>query len=384
MKKYTKNENLNMGFVGAGWIIENAHLISYQRLGVKLGAIFDLDLERVKKVAEKFSIGYACDDIEQFWNSGVNAIVIATPNFTHFQYAKEALLQGIHVLCEKPITIKMQEVEELCKIAEENGVIFLPGFVIRFRSDIKKTYELLENDEIGTVESVEAGWIRKNGVPRIGSWFTSKRLSGGGTLIDIGTHVLDIALSFVNQNETDFKCWMESKPLNFELSQECDASWFGKKKEEEYATQVDVEEFAKVGIDYSNGKSIQVTTAWKSGLDGDCTYYNIHGSKGTIKLRTLFGFSNEFMYENRYCQLTNDKGEQIFYFKDKEIQRDAFFELSKYFIERITGNEDGYLSSNDASNVVGMIENMYQNEKEIEIEVEEYLHANRELYSDLC
>lgn len=384
MNQHIEKENISMGFIGAGWIVENAHLVSYQKLGVKLGAVFDLDLERAKKVAEKFNIRFAYDSIDKFLNSGVNAIVIATPNFTHFKYAKDALSRGIHVLCEKPVTLKRQEAEELCKIAEENGVVFLPGFVNRFRSDIKKIYELLENGEIGNVESVEAGWIRKNGVPRIGSWFTSKRLSGGGTLIDIGTHVLDIALSFINQNETGSKSSMESKKLNANLTKECNASWFSKAKEEEYSAEIDVEEFAKVEIQYADGKIVRAITAWKSGLDGDCTYYNIYGSKGSIRLRTLFGFSNDFMYENRHCQLKNETGEKMFYFKEKEIQYDAFAELSQYFIEKITGNDDGYLSSSDAPKVVGVIENMYQNEKEIEIDVEEYLHSHRDLYSNLC
>lgn len=382
--KISNEKDIVMGFIGAGWIVEHAHLVSYSKMNIKLGAIFDFDYERAKKVADKFGIEVVCQDIEKFWNSGVNAVVIATPNFTHYEYAKEALKREINVLCEKPVTIKTEEVIELCRIANETETVFLPGFVNRFRLDICKIKELLKEGTIGELKSIETGWIRKNGVPRLGSWFTSSKLSGGGVLIDIGTHILDIALSFINCEGLPESIQMETNKLKNNGGKQYNASWFRQVEDKDKLTDVDVEEFVYAKMNYQNGKTLHATVAWRSDLDGDCTFFNLHGTKGEIQLRTLFGFSNDCIYDKRHCMIKRDDLEEIIYFDQEGQQEDAFLKLNQFFVDSILGKESGHLSSQDAIKVVETIEHMYKCEQEIDDEmVEMYLTNNNKLFEKL-
>lgn len=383
--KISDEKDIVIGFIGAGWIVEHAHLVSFSTMGVKLGAIFDFDHARTEKVADKFGIEVVCNDMEQFWNSGVNTVVIATPNYTHFNYAKEALIRGINVLCEKPVTIKTEEVLELCRIAKETETVFLPGFVNRFRLDVGKVYELLKDGTIGEIKSVETGWIRKNGVPRLGSWFTSKKLSGGGVLIDIGTHILDIALSFIDCDGSPEDIQVETNKLKENAGEKYNASWFRQVEESEKRMETDVEEFVNAKMKYKSGKEIHAIVAWRSELDGDCTFFNVHGTKGEIQLRTLFGFSNDCIYNKRHCIVKRDGMEEIIYFEQEGQQEQAFLKLAQHFVASILGRKSEHLSSWDAVKVVETIEHMYQSEEEIDDEkVELYLKTNSRLFEKLC
>lgn len=135
-------------------------------------------MERVAKdIAEKFSIQYLFDKFNDFLDCGLDGIIIATPNITHVPYTMEALRRGIGVLCEKPVALKSSEVKEIIEIVKEHNVIYVPGFVNRWRVDIQELYSALKEEKLGEIISVNAGWFRKSGMPRPGTWFTNREPS---------------------------------------------------------------------------------------------------------------------------------------------------------------------------------------------------------------
>jgi len=194
-----KNNRIGIGIIGCGWIAEKAHISSFLKIDdVYIAAVCDNDVQTINKFKEKFQVKNYYNNPEHLINDdNVNAIVISTPNSTHYTLSEKALLAGKHVLCEKPIAFSSAEVDNLIRILKKTNTIFLPAFVNRFRNDVQCVKDILDKNLIGEIISINAQWIRRAGVPRPGSWFTQKDKAGGGVLMDLGPHIIDIILMYI-------------------------------------------------------------------------------------------------------------------------------------------------------------------------------------------
>lgn len=353
---------IKIGIVGCGWIVENGHipaLIKNEKYTVL--SLFDINYDKVTSLGEKFDIEKNYYSFDEFCNSGIEAAIVATPNYTHFEYTKKLIKCGIHVLCEKPVVINVQEINQLKSVLQENKVIYLPGFVNRWREDIQTILKIVESKKIGDIIKIEAGWIRKNGVPKPGTWFTNKELSGGGVLIDLGTHILDICLMIIGDEHTD-----EIKVNTTMLSNDCDwgngqAHWFG----EEYGLKykINVESGAKAAIKFANGIKLNLHLKWQGDSTADYTYFNIIGENGTIELKTLFGFSNERQYKDSLVINSKNKGTIDIKLNHNSTSY-AFDKMYEYFYKAIIEQRQSYINIQDAYKVVCLIEDLYKsNEK---------------------
>ena len=350
---------INVGIVGCGWISEHAHLpVLVNMKQVKVEAVFDIDIEKAKATGDKFGIKNAYNNFLEFLNSNIDCAVIATPNNTHFDYALRLLRKKICVLCEKPVVLSAREMHVLCREEKENGVFFIPGFVNRWRKDVQRVYKMLKMRKIGEILSIRAGWIRKNGVPRPGSWFTKRELAGGGVLIDLGSHIFDVCCLFLE----------DKQPMEYRLitsKNDClskgKAQWFSPEIKEQY--EIDVEDSAIGEVVFEDDVLLRVCLSWNSSVDGDITYFKIAGTKGEITLKTLFGFSNERFSDRSIgkCEINNNV--EIFY--DEIINGcaiNAFRGMYNYFICCMEGNTLDCVNSSDAQKNVALIENLYLHE----------------------
>jgi len=367
------NSNIKIGIVGCGWIAENAHLPTIKlNDNAEVFAVYDLQMERCLKLAASFNIPHVFDDYDEFLQSEVDAVIIATPNFTHADYSIRALEAGKHVLCEKPIALSTEEMSKIIAAAKKSGKIYMPGFVNRFRPDIKEMYELIKSGKIGEVQSVEAGWIRRSGVPRPGTWFTSKERSGGGVLIDLGSHVMDIALMLMG--EADSKS-VEVYKWNEKFSEKA-AKWFGKC--EDIELQQDVEESIVGKIQFATEKELLIALSWNAPIKNDCTYFFVKGTKGVIELRNLFGFSNNKLWDKDTFTIKVSGEETIEMQNETSYAAKAFANMLDYFMKKIKKEDlDNYLSATDGYNSVEMIEKMY-NSKSINPNLRSYIEHWRE------
>lgn len=142
-------------------------------------------LEGVRAVADSTALLTAPD---------VDAVYIATPNRFHAPFALQALEAGKHVIIEKPFTTSAADAEEIVARAERLGRLVTVGMNQRFLPDCQRVAELTRQGALGHVYHAKAYWFRRSGIPKLGSWFGSKALAGGGALYDIGAHLLDLAL----------------------------------------------------------------------------------------------------------------------------------------------------------------------------------------------
>jgi predicted dehydrogenase len=124
----------------------------------------------------------------------VDAVVITTPNRFHEPAAVAALEAGCDVLVEKPLAHTLESAERIAEAAASAPGFCMLGFHSRFSPAAKATRAYIEAGRFGEVNHVEATYVRRRGIPNPGSWFTTTELSGGGSLIDVGVHVVDLAL----------------------------------------------------------------------------------------------------------------------------------------------------------------------------------------------
>lgn len=349
-----------IGIMGCGWITENAHIPSLLKIhDVKIVAVYDIDISRAIRLCEEFNIEHAFENIEEFISVGIDAAVIATPNFTHAEYTMKLIDHGIHVLCEKPVALTEKEIFDVCNHLEKRNVIYVPAFVNRWRQDIQMINTEIDSGKIGKITEIQAGWIRKNGVPRPGTWFTKQSLSGGGVLIDLGSHILDICLMFmrdrkiVSQNLKASLCNIEK------LQNKGFANWFEQDYEKNY--QIDVEDNIEANVLFDDNAQMNVKLSWMSETDADYTYFKIIGEKKQIELKTLFGFSNERLWKEDWLIFEVNGVEEIVQLDKKENNsRKAFDRMHEYFIKSIQNQETCFTNGKDAIKTVKLIDNLYQ------------------------
>jgi len=188
---------LRVGIIGVGGIAQ-AHMQSYAKLKdkVELVAFCDTILERAEKGAKQYGARNAkvfTDYREMLEMKELDAVDICTPNKFHAPIAIDALKAGKHVYCEKPMALNTEEAEAMVRTAKETGLKLSVGYPSRFSDDAQFLKSLIVSGELGEIYYAEAAAIRRRGVPTWGV-FLSKELQGGGPLIDIGTHIVDLTL----------------------------------------------------------------------------------------------------------------------------------------------------------------------------------------------
>lgn len=360
-------ESLKIGLAGCGWIAANGHIPAFRKLeNVELESVFDIDISRAKSLAANCGIGKFYDNYNEFLQSGIDAVVVTTPNHTHGAYALQAIENGKHVLCEKPFTISSIEAEKIVRAAEKNKKVVMPAFVNRFRQDVQAMKDMIDR-YAGDIKQVNAGWIRKSGVPRPGTWFTSRELSGGGVLIDLGSHIVDLCLMITGMKPIKDISLHTSYSMadNFRTS----ASWFAADYNSDLP--VDVEDSADADVEFADKTGMHIKLSWQAPVKADYTYFNVVGSEGSVELKTLFGFSNQRLWKDDLLTFTvNGKTEAISLNTSVNKTLEAFYMMAKQFSSRIINCDNPeFLTHKDGYNTVRLIEKLYGSEIKGSIEL---------------
>ena len=216
----------------------------------------------------------------------VDLAVVSVPNHLHTPVAAALLRAGVAVFVEKPVCLNSAEVAELDQAQRSTGATLLAGSASRHRADMRVLYSLC--DVIGQVRHVEASWVRARGVPDAGGWFTDRRFSGGGALVDLGWHLLDAIDPFVGTTRYDRVAGSASR--DFINAGAWRAGWRQNPAAVESA-HGDVEDTARAFLVADNGISVSLCTRWASHEPKDTTRIAVEGVAGTATLNCTFGFS---------------------------------------------------------------------------------------------
>jgi len=265
---------IKVGIVGTG--IGRHHARGYAKIpDVEIAAFCDIDKARAQRAADEYGAKYVYTDYaEMLANDEIQAISVCTPNALHAPQTIAAFQAGKHVICEKPIATNADEARAMVEAGKKSGKIFMMAFNNRFRGDTQHLKKCIDNGDLGDIYYAKTGWVRRKGIPGLGGWFTTKALSGGGPLIDLGVHVLDLTL------------WLMGNPKPVYV---CGSSYamFGPKLAKEQGGTYDVEDLACGMVKLENGATIMLEASWESYVSQERTYTQLHGTKGGAELDPL-------------------------------------------------------------------------------------------------
>ena len=185
-------KKIKIGVIGVGGI-STVHIKGYLALpNVEVYAFCDINEERLKKKGERFGVTRLYTDYNVMLKElpELDAVSVCTWNAAHAPATIAALNAVKHVLCEKPMAMNVQEAQAMKEAAERNGKLLMIGFVRRFGNDAVILKDFIDHDELGEIYYTKASYLRRNGAP--GGWFGDKLRSGGGPMIDLGVHVIDL------------------------------------------------------------------------------------------------------------------------------------------------------------------------------------------------
>lgn len=189
--KRNKIQKIKWGIAGCGRFLENTFIPSMQQLKrSKIISVYSGNLERAKFISKKFNIPNAFDKFDEFLKNDFDILYISSVNSAHYEQVIKGAKAGKHILCEKPLALNSKQAKRMVDVCRENNVLFSVNYVHRFHPSLVKAKELVNKNIIGRIISVSADFCI-NFPP--GDNFRHKiKLSGGGALRDIGTHMIDI------------------------------------------------------------------------------------------------------------------------------------------------------------------------------------------------
>jgi predicted dehydrogenase len=238
---------------------------------VEVVAICDANSTLRATVQREHQIERGFGDLESLLAfDNLDAVSICTPNHLHEPMAVAALAAGKHVLCEKPLATTLEQGERIAAAARASDRVFMIGFSRRYREDSRAVKAIVDAGELGQIYHAHTGWLRRRWNPSVRGWFLSKQHSGGGPLIDLGVHMLDLAL------------WFMGNPRAISVSGSV-AYQFGERIGG--GIPVDVEDLASAFIRLENGATILLEASWYSySGTGDHVFTRLLGSHGGAKL----------------------------------------------------------------------------------------------------
>lgn len=270
-----------MGIVGAG-AIGNVHAETARRCGAQVSAVWDLHADRARSCAER-SGGVAVGSLDELLARGdVDAVAIAVPNAAHAECAVRSFASGKHVLLEKPMAMSLAECDAIMAAARKADRVLQMGFVCRGSPTSHAAKAFVDAGRLGRIYHARCSIHRRRGIPGLGGWFTTKAQSGGGPLIDLGVHVLDLAR------------WLCGKPKALRASGSCHTN-FGSLMERYRFVDMwagpprldgtfDVEDHATALVRFEGGLTVELNATWAMNIPEDALKDGIYlfGDKGGI------------------------------------------------------------------------------------------------------
>jgi predicted dehydrogenase len=332
-------KDLKIGIIGAGGIAVNRHIPAFKALGDKctIWGLTDINSERATEVANEHSIPNVFIDYRDLLKE-VDAVCICTPNKFHAQYAIEALNSGVHVFCEKPMALSKKECEEMIVASEKSGKKLAIAYHYRFMKEAQGAKRMMS--EVGTPLVARVRAMRRRKVPGWGV-FTNKDLQGGGSLIDYGCHLLDLAL------------WLMGNPkhtaVNGSVYNELSKIPNGLNEWGTFDHQTfDVDDHVTAYLKFENGASLLLEASWAANIKSDEEHVSISGVDGGLN---VFPFE---LYTSKNGMLLNSNSPWI------QGEDDHSLSQAKNFIEACRGEAELVVKPEEALQVSAIIDEIYQ------------------------
>lgn len=294
------SERVKVGVIGLG--MGRAHTERYRDAPeAQVVALCDQNRERLEQVPEHVggevkNARLYTDIAEMLRDEELQAVSVALPNALHAPVTIQALEAGKHVLCEKPLAMSAAEAEEMVRTARRLGRTLMVHFNVRFNPTSRAVKQAIEGGALGQIYYGRTVWHRKRGIPQLGGWFTQKQMSGGGALIDIGVHRLDLAL------------WLMGYPKPVSVTG-VTYNLLGKRLAEPQNKTFDVDDLAAAFIRFENGEALTLETSWASNTEKrEDQWTQIFGVDGGALIRN---FDEGYQFEARVFRSAGEAGTHV-------------------------------------------------------------------------
>jgi predicted dehydrogenase len=317
--------------VGAGHVAQVAHIPAYRaNPEVELVAIVDYDGVKARRIKEQFGFKAAYDDFnEMLKKSDADAVDLCTPNYLHAPMAIAALRSGRDVLCEKPMSRNAKEAQQMVDAAETHDRILMVAMNNRFREDALMLQKFVGANELGEIQIIKAGWLRRATDWKDRAWFTEQKKAGGGALLDLGTPLVDLSM------------WIS----NLKPAAAISCAVYGRKGKD------GVEDSGCAMVRFAGGACLMLEVNWNLRDERDVVYLQVYGSKGAGVLTPLQLHKS---IRGVLVNVTPTLGRQKNYYKE------SYQAEIDHFIQCVRKQKEPAASGKDALGVMKIMDAMYE------------------------
>lgn len=334
-------DKLRIGFIGAGNICQNAHIPAYLKQNdVELVAVCDINEKRANEVKEKYKMKYAFTDYNEMVKlNDIDAVSVCTWNNAHAGATVAALKAGKHVLCEKPMSMNPAQCEEMIKAAKDNNRVLQIGFVYRFSSEAKVIKSYREAGKFGDIYFAKAVLQRRRGTPT--GWFTNKAKSGGGPVIDIGVHAIDLTWYLMGKPKP-----VSVSAATYNKIGDYKTKGVGRWVAFDPDPTFNTEDSADAFIRFENGATMLVSVSWAINGKETPMISEIYGSKAGASYSpfAIYGEDNNFL---------NDVSPVV-------DPQDGFYNEIREFIDNVKYQRVPTATGDDGLQVQKMLNGIYE------------------------
>ena len=339
---------VKVALIGAG-NIANAHLDAYKKVpDAEIYAICDINPERLAETADKYGITRRYTDVDTMLKElpELDAADVCVWNCNHAECSIKALNAGLNVLCEKPMAYNAEEAIRMKEAADKNGKLLMIGFVLRFSNEAKIAMDFIKKDYLGDIYYSKAQYVRRHGNP--GGWFADKSRSGGGPVIDLGVHVIDLTRYLMGKPKpVSVYAAVETK-LGKRDYLKNSVGWIPRDaKPDDPCT---VEDFATALIRYDNGAVTQLEATYS--INGeDIAKRQLYGTKAGMDL------SNGVKIYGEYNDFLADINVKTDHYKEAG---DMFVNEMAHFIDCVANSTECIAKAEDGIEVMKILDAIYE------------------------
>jgi len=237
-----------------------------------VAAIAESSPARAKEASERFKIPRSYADYRELLEQpDIDAVTIALPNYLHAPVAIAALKARKHVLLEKPMAMNATEAAKIIETAKKMKRTLMVGQNFRFNRQTQMAKLIIQRGDLGEIYHARAFWLRRSHIPRTGSWFTQKKLAGGGCTADLGVHMLDASLHLLD----DFEVARVSAQTFAKFGPRGLGELDWGRSEIDPHKPFDVEDYSIALLRFKSGKTVTLETSWAANHPSDAREYGI-------------------------------------------------------------------------------------------------------------
>jgi predicted dehydrogenase len=348
---------IKIGIVGAGGMAAY-HYAGFVKAGAEVIAMANTDINRARAFGEARNIRAFYPSLTAMLKAcpELNAVSIITPNKFHKPLALEAFASGKHVYCEKPPALNATETRAMLDASRTAGKQLMFDLNNRARPEVQAVMRYIRDGRVGRINSAQAYWIRRAGIPGFGGWFTNKELAGGGPALDL-PHMVDIALHFMGYPEPD---WLIGSTYNDFMDNRAFKGPWG--FPDSAAGVTDVESSCHAMLTFKTGQCLMFRNSWAELNERETISVTFQGSKVGGKIERLFGIDGIDETSIDVCKLFFEEyGKHvdldIAIAKDKDMGR---ITNASNFIESLEGRAPPLNTPEEAVTLMRIIDALYE------------------------